>query len=188
MTHHDSAAQQRTAPEGGVGPGEGAAPPRPELRKVPIELLAAMGWVSGVLHVPLQQTLVEFLSMAPKLVKLTRVRLPLEPEPRPFVALQREAIALVAPSLDSAVAPDMDRRFSAERSVACLLASGVLRGYLGVLLNMRLSDHLQQHGPLIVLRHCLLTPYGHTAKSPGARSFGTVIVNLNAVLGVSEET
>jgi len=186
MKRDDSPAQQRPAPDGGTGPAA-PAPVKPELRKVPVEMLCAMGWMSGVVHVPVHQTLVEFLTMATRLVKVTRVRVPLEPDPRPFVALQREAITLVAPSLDSAVAPAEDRGFTAERPVACLLASGVLRGYLAVLLNMRLSDHLQQHSPLIILRHCLLTPYGHTAKSPGARSFSTVIVNLNAVLGVSEE-
>jgi hypothetical protein len=162
--------------------------PRPQLRKVPIEVLSPMGWLSGLLHVPLHQTLVEFLSLAPRLVKLTKVRIPQESEVRPFVALQREAIILVAPSLDDSVDTPRDRAYAALREVACLMPAGVLRGSLAVLLNMRLSDHLQQHGPLITLRHCLLTPYGQTAKSPGARAFSTVIANLEAVLGISEET
>jgi hypothetical protein len=187
VTRPERAVPQSMAPDDGTTPAV-AVHPRPDLRKVPVELLGAMGWMSGIVHVPVHQTLLEFFALAPRLVKLTRVRLPQEQDPRPFVALQREAITLVAPSLDSGVAPAEDRAYSAQRSVACLLASGVLRGHLAVLLNMRLSDHLQQHGPLIVVRHSLLTPYGHTAKSPGARSFNTVIVNLNAVLGVSEDT
>jgi hypothetical protein len=162
-------------------------PARPALRKVPAELLSPMGWLSGLLHVPVHQTLTEFLSLAPRLVKLTRVRIPQEQEVRPFVALKRDAISLVAPSLDEGVDNPGDRAYSALREVALLLSGGVLRGSLSVLLNMRLSDHLQQHGPLLTLRHCLLTPYGETAKSPGARAFGTVIANLDSVLGVSEE-
>jgi hypothetical protein len=95
---------------------------------------------------------------------------------------------LEAPSLDATVEAPRDPAFTATRGIACLMASGVLRGSLDVTLNMRLSDHLQQHGPLLTLRHCLLTPYGHTAKSLAARSFTTVIANLDVVLGVSEET
>jgi hypothetical protein len=160
---------------------------RPVLRKVPVELLSPMGWLSGMLHLPVHQTLTEFLGLAPRLIKLTRVRIPQEQEVRPFVALQRDAISLVAPSLDEGVDSPPDRAYSALREVACLLPASVLRGSLAVLLNMRLSDHLQQHGPLLTLRHCLLTPYGETAKSSGARAFNTVIANLDSVLGVSEE-
>jgi hypothetical protein len=182
----------------GAGDERGAAAPpesntraqeiaKPVLRKVPAELLSPMGWLSGLLHVPVHQTLTEFLSLAPRLVKLTRVRIPHEQEVRPFVAIKRDAISLVAPSLDEGVESPGDRAYSALREVALLLPAGVLRGSLAVLLNMRLSDHLQQHGPLLTLRHSLLTPYGETAKSPGARAFGTVIANLDSVLGVSEE-
>jgi len=185
-----------SAPTGGGNGGMGARPEpppgaaeigRPVLRKVPVELLSPMGWLSGLLHVPEHQTLIEFLSLAPRQVKLTKVWIPQEQEPRPFVALQRDAITLVAPSLDQGVDSARDRGFTAIRAVACLLPSGVLRGSLAVLLNMRLSDHLQQQGPLLTLRHCLLTPYGQTAKSPEARAFNTVIANLDSVLGVSEE-
>ena len=174
---------------GAVAAPEGGQPQvqRTDLRKVPVELLSPMGWLSGLLHVPRHQTLVEFLSLAPRLVKLTTVRIPQETEVRPFVALQRDAITLVAPSLDDGVETPRDQSFTALREVACLMPVGVLRGSLAVLLNMRLSDHLQQQGPLITLRHCLLTPYGETAKSPLARAFSTVIANLEAVLGVSEE-
>ena len=146
-----------------------------------------MGWLSGLMHLPVHQTLVEFLNLAPRLVKLTRVRLPQESEVRPFVALQPAAIILVAPTLHDGIDAPHNPGYTALREVACLLPSGILRGSLAVTLNMRLSDHLQQHGALIALRHCLLTPYGETAKSPGARSFGTVIANLGSVLGVSEE-
>ncbi len=160
----------------------------PELRKVPVELLSPVGWLSGMFHVPVHQTLVEFLSLTSRQVKLTRVRVPNEPDPRPFVALQRAAIILVAPSLDDGVEARPDPGYTALREVACLLPTGILRGSLAVLLNMRLSDHLQQQGQLLTLRRCLLSPYGQTALSPDARSLTTVIVNLDAALGVSEET
>lgn len=171
------------------GSPEGNGPPqsRPELRKVPVELLSPVGWLSGMFHVPVHQTLVEFLALTPPQVKLTRVRIPHEPEQRPFLALQRYAVILVAPALDEGVEVPRDPVHTALREVACLMPTGVLRGSLAALVNMRLSDSLQQQGPLITLHHCLLTPYGETAKSPSARAFNTVIVNLPAILGVSEE-
>jgi hypothetical protein len=161
--------------------------PRPNLRKVPVELLAPMGWLSGLIHVPVHQTLLEFLTLTPRLLKLTRVRLPQEPDPRPFVALRRDLIALVAPSFSEELERPRDAGYTALRPVACLLPHCVVRGSLAVQLNMRLSDHLQQQAPLLALQHCLLTPYGATAKSPEARAFPTLIVNLDAVLGISDE-
>jgi hypothetical protein len=104
------------------------------------------------------------------------------------VALQREAIVLVAPSLEEGVEARPDPGYTALREVACLLPGGILRGSLAVLLNMRLSDHLQQQGPLLTLRHSLLTPYGQTSLSPDARTLSTAIVNLESILGISEET
>jgi hypothetical protein len=160
----------------------------PELRKVPVELLCPVGWLSGMFHVPVHQTLVEFLSLTQQQVKLTRVRVPNEPGQRAFVALRRAAIILVAPSLDEGVEARPDPGYTANREVACLLPSGILRGSLAVLLNLRLSDHLQQQGQLLTLRRCLLTPYGQTALSPDARSLSTVIVHLDQILGISEET
>jgi len=173
----------------GPVPPEAATQPQawPELRKVPVELLSPVGWLSGIFHVPVHQTVVEFLTLTPRQVKLTRVRVPNEPDPRPFLALQRHAITLVVPSLEEGVEARPDPGYTALREVACLLPAGILRGSLAVLLNMRLSDHLQQQGHLITIRHCLLTPYGQTALSPDARALSTAIVNLEAILGISEE-
>jgi exoribonuclease-2 len=67
-------------------------------------------------------------------------RIPNEPDPRPFVALQRDAITLVAPSLEDGVEARPDPGYTALREVACLLPTGILRGSLAVLLNMREWD------------------------------------------------
>ena len=59
-------------------------------------------------------------------------------------------------------------------------------GTLNVLAHLRLSDDLERRRPLIVLRHCVLAPYGGTLNAPTARSLATVIVNLSQAIGVSE--
>jgi hypothetical protein len=104
----------------------------------------------------------------------------------PFVALSRESVILVAPTLARELIVPEDGGFSNAREVACLLSAGVLRGSLDVLANLRLSDDLERRGHLIVLRRCVLAPYGGTLNAPTARSLQTVIVNLSRAIGISE--
>jgi hypothetical protein len=155
------------------------------LRKVAADVLTPLGWVSGTLHVPSHLPLEEHLAFGRSDLKLTGVQVPNEPDRLRFLALRRDAVLLVAPALaeeEPAASP-----FSAPRQVACLLLGGILRGTLEVFTNLRLSDHLQQQGTVVTLRRCLLTPYGATAQSPGARSLPTAIVNLTGVIGIAED-
>jgi hypothetical protein len=55
------------------------------------------------------------------------------------------------------------------RDVAFPLDDGVLRGQVEVTANLRLSDHLRQHGPYNVLRQGMLAPYGGTLLSSGSK-------------------
>jgi len=66
------------------------------------------------------------------------------------------------------------------------LPVGVLRGTLDVLANIRLSDDLERRAHLIVLRRCMLAPYGGTLNDPAARALPIAIVNLSQAVGVSE--
>jgi len=162
--------------------------PFPQLRQVGVEALTSLGWVQGTLHLPMHQTLLEFLRLAHDLVKVTRVRLPGEPQPLPFVAIRPEAITLIVPTLEQAlVEPPGHLGMTAPRPVMCLLSQGQLRGTLDVITGMRLSDQLRQYGDFMVLRHCLLAPYGETLNSPQARSFTTAVVSLRQAAGVAED-
>jgi len=157
----------------------------PGLRKVAADLLTPLGWVSGTLHVPSHLPLEEHLAFGHQDLKLTGVQLPEEPDRLRFLALRRDAVLLVSPALAEEEPPPSS--FSAPRQVACLLLHGILRGTLEVFTNLRLSDHLQQQGTVVTLRRCLLTPYGATAHSAGARSLHTAIVNLTRVIGIAED-
>jgi hypothetical protein len=167
-----------------------AAAPAPPLRQVTADVLTPVGWMNGIFKVPPQQPFIDFLTLGTlgaQVLKFIRVRVPKEPDPLPFVALSRESLILVAPTVgrELIVAED-GGGFTRSREVACLLGVGVLRGSLDVLANVRLSDDLERRGHLIVLRRCVLAPYGGTLNAPTARSLSTVIVNLSQAIGVSE--
>jgi hypothetical protein len=167
---------------------QGQPIPYPQLRQVSVEALTSLGWVQGILHLPMHQTLLEFVRLADDLIKVTRVRLPGEPQLLPFVAIRPEAITLIVPTLEQAlVEPPGHLGMTAPRPVMCLLPQGQLRGTLDVITGMRLSDQLRQYGEFMVLRHCLLAPYGETLNSPQARSFATVVVSLRQSAGVAED-
>jgi hypothetical protein len=163
-----------------------AAAPRPRLRKVPIEALTGLGWLSGTLHVPSHLALSEFLALGSQPLKLTDTQVPNEADRLSFVALRRDAVVLAAPALAEEGEGTETSAYTSALQVACLLPMGMLRGTLRVIYNLRLSDHLQQTGHLLTLHRCLLAPYGGTANSPGARGLHAVIVNLNHALGISE--
>ena len=161
---------------------------RPNLQKVAVEVLMPLGWLNGTLHVPVHLPLVEYLALGTNALKFTGVKVPNEPDRLAFVALRRDSLILVAPALAEEPDPAGASDFTTAREVACLLPTGMLRGTLRVIYNLRLSDHLQQEGHFMTLRHCLVAPYGATANTPGARSLSTVIVNLNHAMGISECT
>jgi hypothetical protein len=149
------------------------APTAPALRPVTAEVLTPVGWMNGTFRVPPHQPFRDFLTLGTlgaQVIKFTRVRVPNEPDPVPFVALSRESVVLVAPTLSRELIEPEEGGFTQTREVACLLTSGVLRGSLNVLAHLRLSDDLERRGSVIVLRHCV----------------ATVIVNLSQAVGISE--
>jgi hypothetical protein len=156
------------------------------LRNVAADLLTTQGWVGGTLHLPSYLPLEEHIALGRHEFKLTGVAVPGEPERLRFLALRRDAVLIVAPAMPEE--EDPGSAFSVPREVACLLPGGILRGTLQVFTNLRLSDHLQQQGPVVTMRRCLLTPYGATANSPGARTMHTAIVNLRHAIGIAEGT
>lgn len=159
---------------------------RPNLRKVPADVLTGLGWLTGTFHVPTHLALSEHLALGARALKFTGVRVPNEAERLSFVALRRDSVVIVAPALaDERDAPDAST-YTTDLPVACLLPMGMVRGTLRVIYNLRLSDHIQQAGQWLTLHHCLLTDYGATAQSPGARGLHTAIVNLDHATGISE--
>ena len=133
---------------------------------------------------PSHLTIEEHLSFGNSDLKLTGVAVPNETDRLRFLALRRDALILLSPAVeqDEALASE----FTTSRQVACLFPSAILRGTLEVFSNLRLSDHLQQQGQVVTMRHCLLAPYGATMNSPGSRTMASAIVKLDHAIGISE--
>ncbi len=160
----------------------------PPLRKVTANVLTDLGWLHGTFHLPPHQSLVDFLAPGVQVIKFTRVQLPQTTDLIPFVALRREAVVLIEPTLgDDLVETAGSTGRTSPRDVICLLAAGQVRGTLEVLVNVRVSDFLRQQASLIVLRRCVFVPYGEPESSPKTRQLGCVIVNLSAAIGVAEQ-
>jgi hypothetical protein len=173
-----------SAPRAGLE--ELVAAPKPVFRQLPAEIYCTLGWIYGTFHVPPEQSLPEYLARSGASVNLTRVRIPRETEPLGFVALRRESISIIAPSLSGGPMPAARTEGVAAREIACLLADSMVRGTVGVPLGRRLSDFLRDAGPFLTVRHAMQAPYGATLRSPDARTFETAFVNLTHVAGVSE--
>lgn len=164
----------------------GMATPTPLFRQVPAEMLCTLGWVYGILHMPAHQTLDEFLALSGPRLKLTKARVPNEPESLSFLALRRDGISVIAPSMGGPVVQPGRHGPTSTRQIACLLSEGMLRGTVEVPVSMRLSDFLRLDGPFLSVRHGLLAPYGATLQSPNAKPMDVALVNLDHVAGVSE--
>lgn len=162
------------------------ADPPPILRQVPTEILCSLGWIQGTLHLPAHQSLDEYLALSGPSIKLTRVRIPREPEPQQFVALRRDSISLVVPLMGGPVLTSVAYGPTKRREIACLLPDRILRGSVEMPAALRLSDFLRLEGPFLAVRDGLLTPYGATLDSPEAKTLELTLVNRDHIVGVSE--
>ncbi len=162
-------------------------PSTPPLRLSSVNLLTDLGWFAGTLHVPVRQSLVDFLAPGTHIVKVTRVRIPNESERLPFIAVRRDSIVLIEPTQGDELVdtPGSVGRTSSHR-VGCILPMGTLQGSLDVLVNVRVSDFLRQQPGLAVLHDCVLLPYGQPPESDHARKLRIALVNLSRVTGIAE--
>jgi hypothetical protein len=159
----------------------------PALRKVTANVLTHLGWLHGTFNLPPHQSLVDFLAPGVQVLKFTRVQLPHSGEVIPFVALRREGVVLIEPTLsEELIETAGSTGRTTPKDVICLVAAGQVRGTLQVLVNVRVSDFLRQQANLIVLRDCLFVPYGEAEDSVKVRRLGVVLVNLSAAIGVAE--
>lgn len=162
------------------------ADPPPVLRQMPAEVLCSLGWIHGTLHLAAHHSLDEYLALTGPSIKLTRVRIPQEPEAQQFLALRRDSISLVVPVMGGPVVTSVAYGPTKRREIACLLPDRILRGSVDMPAALRLSDFLRLEGPFLAVRDGLLTPYGATINSPDSKSLELALVNRDHIVGVSE--
>ena len=157
------------------------------LRKVSATVLTPLGWLGGTFHVSPTQSLLDFLAPVAPVIKVTDVELPSATRKVPFVALRRDSITMIEPTLsDDLIEPVGSRGRTSPHEVVCLFPHGELRGTLEVLVNVRVSDFLRQQSTFVVLRQCIYAPYNECDDSPRARQLLTALVNLANAIGVAE--
>jgi hypothetical protein len=162
-------------------------PAAPQLRQSTANILTDLGWFAGTFHIPLHQSLIDFLASGVGVIKATRVRIPGEEARLPFLGIRRESILVVEPTQgDELIETAGSIGRTTTRRVGCLLPEGILTGALEVLVNVRVSDFLRQQPGLVALSDCRLVPYGQPVDSPKARKLRIALVNLARVPGVSE--
>jgi hypothetical protein len=155
----------------------------PALRRTEVEVLVPGGWVQGTLSIPSAQSLTDFLNAAGTFLKLADCRLPGEPRPVGFFALQRDAIRLLAPvASPDQIETEGTGGITSPWRISCLFDQGILNGRLDFLVNLRLSDYLRQQAGYLVVRD------GTWGDRSGAepRRWPVVVVNPGTVLGIVE--
>jgi hypothetical protein len=166
-----------------------AAPTAPPLRQVTAEVLTPVGWMNGTFRVPPQQPFLDFLTLGTlgvQILKFTRVRVPNEPDPVPFVALRRESVILVVPSLSKDLMELRTGELHAGAGGGLPVADRGAPGHSGRARQHPVVGRSRAPAHLIVLRRCVLAPHGGTLKDPAARALPIAIVNLSQAVGVSE--
>jgi hypothetical protein len=159
----------------------GGRPAAPALRRVPVQILVAGGWVRGALAVPSAQSLTDFLNSAGTFLKLADAVLPDGTGPVGFLALHREAIRFVAPAAEAVpVEPEGGAGITSPWRISCLFDQGVLEGRLDFLVNLRLSDYLRQQAGYLVVRD------GRWSGGAKDEHWPVVVVNPGQVLGIVE--
>jgi hypothetical protein len=149
----------------------------PELRTCTANVLAPLGWLNGTFHIPRMQSLVDFLSSGVPILKFVRIRVPQENELVAFVGLRRESVYLIEPTQpDELIETTGFAGRTTQREVGVLIPSGIVRGQLDVLVNVRISDFLRQQQGTAVLRTASLAGYGADSAGPGLRRFHMVVV------------
>ncbi len=161
--------------------------PSPELRTCTANVLTPLGWLAGTFHIPRLQSLVDFLSSGMPILKFVRVRVPQENRILAFVGLRRDSVHLIEPTQPDELieTPGFAGR-TTPREIGILVPSGIVRGRLDVLVNVRISDFLRQQQGMVVVRDAALTGYGADPAAAGTRRLPTAVVNLAQVIGVAE--
>lgn len=156
---------------------------KPSQRRVPVEILAAAGWVSGILHVPAKTPLVSFLNKESTFLPLTGVPAdPSTPE-MDFLAVRRLAVLLVIPHpIDIELHPHAPPGRHVDVRLRCLFAAAQVEGTASVLGGQRASDFLETSPDFIPLEGCGVT----SDDGPRDEEFPHVIVNAKHVLAVAD--
>jgi hypothetical protein len=154
-------------------------------RTVRVAVFTHAGWISGLMHVPQDRTLLAEINEGGSFFRLTDASLPLEEYTRDFFAvLAREATMVIPLEVGDQYASRSVPDGITPRQIVCLLEEGTVLCNLDVLEGCRVSDHLLNHEGFITIREIhapvMELPQGMIEPIPVA------YLNSQRIIGVTE--
>ena len=160
---------------------------KPDQRQVPVQLLTRAGWISGTFHPPAKSALVEFLNRPGEFLRMTDVSVQGRVGNMPFLAMHRESMMLIVPP---ATEKDLELGQTGaqleERSLTCLLETGVLDGRVRVHPGQRVSDFFAKREGFVLVQKARLLLRSSSGEPTPLVKEPALIVNTDWVLGVAD--
>lgn len=155
---------------------------KPEQRKVVTRVFTPTGWLVGTLHVPKASSLSDHLNSETGFLTFTEVQWPWSTTPLSFLALRKQAAAVIVADESELGAPEPGL---VEHQVSCLLFGGVIMGTLRLPAGQRVSDRLVQPDQVFPLRGCTIAVDGEGGKKL-TETAAFALINANRLVGVAE--
>jgi hypothetical protein len=155
-------------------------------RDIAVDCCVNAQWISGRICIPAARPLLDQLNQGEAFARVLDAVVPSHAVAMDFFALRTDALDLVIP-LDSAdaVAEQRVRRI-AERPVKCLLPYAVIEGTIGVIDNIRVSDHLLRCNAFIAVRDCQIKLAKGVSAPRDVSRVAMALVNVRRVIGISD--
>lgn len=157
-----------------------------DIRLVPARVFTQAGWIIGKLHVAAEWRMLNFINNVPEFFSLADVLLEGRPKVIPLFTLQRDAIQFIVVETDLGKEIDPTMRNQIEHAISCLLVNGVLHGVISVLRGVRLSDHLSRQEGFVLVKDVRFQLRNPWEKRMIDHEEPLVLLNPQAVVGVSE--
>jgi hypothetical protein len=159
---------------------------QPDIREIPGHCYAQVSWVSGAICLPARRALQDHLNQGEPFLRLRNARVAGTESELAFLALRRDAVSMIAPSLRDERLQRGGVGRQQERRITCLLETAVVTGTLELIANLRVSDHLMREQGFILLRDCGLVWAARRAQPPFESPIPVLLVNTRHVLGVTD--
>lgn len=159
---------------------------RPDQRQPKVQILTRGGWVSGTLHVPAKNAMVDYMNRPQEFFRMTDVSLQGRDAPLPFLALHRSAMMLLVPPADEEVLEQRTGGPWETKPVTCLLEFGVVDGTIDVHQGIRVSDFFQNRQGFVLIEEARLLLAGRGPDPVPAVKEERMVIHTACILGVSD--
>ena len=162
------------------------APEATAIHLIPARIFTPAGWIVGKLHVGGERSMVDFLDHSQEFFSLADVVLEGRPKVIPLFTLQRSAILFLIVETEEGLEPALLPRNLVEHAISCLLANGTLYGRVKITRGLRLSDYLSRKSGFVLVRDCHFRLQNPWEERTIDHRESSVLLNPQAVIGVSE--